>query len=627
MKIKLILISLICLMIIINPGIFAEEIDFTILHTNDEHSEIVPHSPYLDAIQGDEDTSYGGLARLAGAVQDIRAERENTLLFSGGDIIGGTPFSWLSSQGYGPEISIMHQIGYDGIVLGNHEFDYGIETLIDFFDYAGYPETLEETTILGSNIYSPENYQFQDYYKQEEIIEIEGLKIGLFGLIGRDASSIAPDPGELEFEDPIVEAENRIENLKARDADLIIALTHSGLNEDKELAEEFSDLDIIIGGHSHDLLREPVTINNTDIFQAGEYLEYLGIIDLKYNIEENHLRIESYELLKLDSNIEEDQNIQEEIDYYIEVLNQLIAEETGGRFNDIKEPIARTDIPIQKEPYGAENPMGNYVTDAIRIIADGYLEEDVDIAFLGNGQIRGELIPASNTGDLALYDLIKPATMGTGPENNYGFPLVGAYLTGEEVITLLEVAALVPEVQEDRHFIQFSGLRYSYNPENTVLFNIPFIDFPVPTTNAVLSAEKYTGDGFQPEDSNEYETFVEDELYYLVTDSHMLSLISLAEETIPWLDLKPRDSAGEPMEIEDIDQYIIQGEYGNLKTWEAIIEYAESFESGDQIPEIPDYYQASTGRINEVESVSYNQVIIIILAIIIGSIAFFKIKA
>ncbi|MBF8436328.1 bifunctional metallophosphatase/5'-nucleotidase [Halanaerobiaceae bacterium Z-7014] len=627
MKIKLILISLISLMIIMNPGIDAEEIDFTILHTNDEHSEIVPHSPYLDAIQGDEDNSYGGLARLAGAVQDVRAERDNTLLFSGGDIIGGTPFSWLASEGYGAEISIMNQIGYDGIVLGNHEFDYGVDILIEFFDYAGYPQTLEETTILGSNIHGPENYQFNNYYRQEEIIEIEDLKIGLFGLIGRDASSIAPDTGQLEFEDPIVEAENRIENLKDQDADIIIALTHSGLTEDKELAEEFSEIDLIIGGHSHDLLTELIIINDTKVFQAGEYLEYLGVIDFNYQFAENQLIMENYELVELDSNIEEDPNIQGEIDYYIGALNQLISEETGGRFDDIREPIARTDYPIEKEPYKSEHPMGNFVTDAIRLISDQYLEEDVDIAFLGNGQIRGELIPATNTGEIALYDLIKPATMGTGPENNYGFPLVGAYLTGEEVITLLEVAALVPVVQEDRHFMQFSGIRYSYNPENTVLFNIPVLDFPVPTTNAVLSAENYTGDGYQLEDSNQYETFDEDELYYLVTDSHMLSLISLAEETIPWLDLKPRDSDGEPMVIDEMEEYLIQGETGNLKTWEAIIEYAESFESGDQLPEISDYYQASSGRINEVDSLSYSQVILIILAIFIGAIALFKLKA
>ncbi len=89
------------------------------------------------------------------------------------------------------------------------------------------------------------------------------------------------------------------------------------------------------------------------------------------------------------------------------------------------------------------------------------------------------------------------------------------------------------------------------------------------------------------------------------------------------LDLKPRDSEGEPMEIDEMEKYLIQGETGNLKTWEAIIEYAESFESVDELPEISDYYQASSRRINEVDSVNYGQIIIAVLAIFIGAIALF----
>jgi len=698
----------------------AEEISLTILHTNDEHSEIIPHSPSLDYGQ-EIDRSIGGMARLAGAVNQIKADRKSpVLLFNAGDFIGGTPFSWLASRGIGAEIAIMKEIGYDAVVPGNHEFDYGVEVLQEYLDYAGYPESHEETAILGSNIISPEGYFFQDYYLEEKIIELEELKIGVFGLIGEDAGAIAPDPGQLEFADPYETAARKVEELQSAGADLIIALTHSGLAEDKKLAGEVAGLDLIIGGHSHHLLEEPRQVDDTLIFQAGAYLEYLGVLDLVYDTGEKKIAAIDYRLVKLDADIsstgedaslgdapvgeepidyapveegpveyasdeyasvrdlpvdnspdeyasvrdapdkeasdkdasleyspedvtpvkeasdeyeyasvedapdKESPEISEMINHYSSKLNQLIAEITGGEFGEITAPVARSDFPLRKEPYAGENQMGSFVTDAMRIIAQEELGEEVDIAFQGAGQIRGSLIPDSEQGRIALYDMISPASMGKGPGDNFGFPLVTAHLTGAEVETLLEVAAFLPQVAESRHFIHFSGLRYSFNPENAVLFDIPILDFPLLTTRAVTSAEIFTGRGKQTENDEDYEAFEEEKLYRLVTDSHMLAQISLVESFVPWLDLKPRDEEGNVIDVDDIKAMTIpydkefgeENNTGNLKVWQAVVRYADSFE-GEDLPEIPAYYAASEGRITETTGLSYRTVLLTALLIVI----------
>ncbi len=664
----------------------AEEVKLTLLHTNDEHSEVIPHTPVLDFGSNFEnsekrgDKSRGGMTRLARAVNDIRRECAESgrpvLLFSGGDIIGGTPFSWLASEGRAAELNLMQDIGYDGIVIGNHEFDYGVDVLKKYLQDAGYPEAHNKTAFLASNIEPGGEEKFADYYRQEEIIflaekrrelqeiqsqsekglkylrdEIAGekeaktegntkgivktydsdgsgnsddnddIKVAVFGLIGEQAFSIAPDTGELEFRDPADTARELVDEFEDRGAHITIALTHAGLEEDKELAEEVEGLDIIVGGHSHDVLASPKRAGDTYIVQAGAYLEKLGRMDISLNPETDEIFIDNYELIDLDRDIPPCPEISERVDGYIEELNELMLDVSGGQIEDVKSPVLRSDFSLKKEPYTGENSMGNFVTDAMRFEAQRELGEEVHIAFQGNGQIRGEIFPGGSKGEITYYDLISPVSLGKDPEDNFGFPLVTAHLKGEEVETLLEVAAFIPQVESDKHFMHFSGLRYSFDPDNAVLFTLPFVDVPVIPLRAVEKAELYTGEGLQTEEDGDFEEFAEDKLYRLVTDSHMLSQISLVESIIPWIDLTPRDEEGNPLDFDNMENFFVSDadEEGNLKVWQALINYIEKFNQVDReeedIPKIPAYYAFTHGRINTVDAASLRLKVIILIAI------------
>ena len=233
----------------------AEEFYFTILHTNDEHAALIPHSPTTDFRPEVSDPAMGGFARLATAVQEIRAERaavgEPVLLLNSGDFIGGSPYSWLVPKGFAPELTIMQKIGYDAVIIGNHEFDYGTEVLARYLQTAGYPDAHDLTVVLAGNAVVPKDHIIakQQLFQRTQIIELEnGLKVGLFGLMGKAAQDVAYDYEPLEFSDQVETARDLTAQLIAKGADVIVAMTHAGVEEDRALARAVSNLHVIVGG-------------------------------------------------------------------------------------------------------------------------------------------------------------------------------------------------------------------------------------------------------------------------------------------------------------------------------------------------------------------------------------------
>ncbi|HHW73625.1 MAG TPA: hypothetical protein GX744_00005, partial [Firmicutes bacterium] len=127
------------------------ELWLTVIHTNDEHSAVIPHSPAVDFYPDLPNKTIGGYARLATAVERIReqkaAEGEPVLLLSAGDFTGGTPFGWLVPEGIPAQIKIKQLMGYDAVAIGNHEYDYGTDLLARYLKAAGYPEANKKTTL------------------------------------------------------------------------------------------------------------------------------------------------------------------------------------------------------------------------------------------------------------------------------------------------------------------------------------------------------------------------------------------------------------------------------------------------------------------------------------------------
>jgi len=597
------------------------EVYLTILHTNDEHGALIPHSPTVDYHPYREDPTIGGYARLATAVNEIRNEKlangEPVLLLSAGDYIGGSAYSWLIPEGYAPEINIKQAIGYDAVVIGNHEYDYGPDILAEYFMEAGYPDAHDQTVVLASNTAAPPEHPLKanDLYRENELIELDnGLKVGLFGLIGKQAVSYTTANEPVQFEDQHETARQMVEQLKSEGAQLVIAITHSRVEEDVDLALDVDGIDIIVGGHCHTALYEPIIENDTIILQAGSLLEYMGRLELAYNPETEELRIMNEVndrpfLIRLDHSIPLDPDINEMIDTYTEVLNQFLSEKTGGQFEQILDTVVISDYVIPNDPPLQESPFGNFVTDAMRLVTEEKTGRQIDVAIQANGSIRGSLEPGTMPhalGQVSVYDLTELIGLGFGPDGTAGYPIVVAYLTGDEIRRALEVAVLLAELMGDTYFLQFSGLRYDYNPQNAVFLTIPFLDLPVPTTRAVTSAEIYTGDGIQGFDDQLYEPveWGDQELYSLVTDSYILSFLPMVGEMLPQLDIVLKDVEGKPLAEDQLDELIVYIDDSELKVWRTVLEYAARQPEGDSgLPEIDPYYASGAERINQVQTV------------------------
>jgi len=257
-----------------------EAIRITILHTNDWHSRIEPFAADDKQFAG-----LGGAAARSALIKKIRSEEKNVLLLDAGDIFQGTPyFNFFEGE---LEYKIMSEMGYDLATLGNHDFDNGIEGIINQMRYAKFE-------FVNAN-YDFSNTLLSDKVKPYKVINKNGVKIGVFG-VGIELKGLVPDElyGNIKYNDPI-EAANRISaELKTKHkCDLVICLSHLGYKyandkvSDITLAQKTQNIDLIIGGHTHTFLPAPVKQKNLQgkevlINQVGWAGINLGRIDYTF---------------------------------------------------------------------------------------------------------------------------------------------------------------------------------------------------------------------------------------------------------------------------------------------------------------------------------------------------------
>lgn len=585
-----------------------DTVRFTILHTNDEHSILMP-IPMVDYHPEYENPTYGGFARLATKVKEIRelksSENEPVLLFSGGDIFGGSPFAWLILNDEAPEIKLMQHIGYDAMVVGNHEFDYGPDVFASYLNLAGYPGSHDKMKVISSNIEIPDSHALNDAeIKRTSIFELEnGLKVGVFGLLGKDAVSVAPLAEPVTFSEQHETARKYVHQLREDGADVVIAITHSGVAEDRALAEDVDGIDVIVGGHTHTALYNPVEVNNTLIVQAGYYLRYLGKLELEYNATNGQLTVlnernQNPFLIPLDSSVPEDPETAEIIAEYGERLNNFLMEFTDGTIEAFDQRVAFSEQELRHAPRYRETAVGNFVTDAMRIVSEEVTGERVDFAFQGNGVIRADVTPGTmewSEKELLFIDLATIAGLGTGPDLTPGYPIVSVYLTGEEIYRVLEISALLSQFLGNTYFLQVSGLRFETEPERSILFRIPFSGTPIPTYRAVFGAELFLGDGKQHADGPFRKLEKDDQLYHVISDYYVTSFMPMIGELLPNLELILKDKDGNP--LDSIDDAVVHKNGRELKVWETITQYAASFGDENTNSFLPESYTQTGKRI------------------------------
>ncbi len=581
-----------------------QTIDFTIVHTSDEHSMLSPWPlhDYHDSLPG---SALGGFARLAGLVGQLGESNKNVLLFSSGDFMGGSPHAWLITQGYAPEINIMQQVGYNAVTLGNHEFDYGSHTLAQYLKTAGYPQKHEKLPVVASNLDIPPDHPLNNAgLKKHTIIRLpEGIKIGILGLLGETAYSLAPTASPVTIIDSKEAAAKQVGLLKEKGVDVIIALTHSGLAEDRELADAVPGIHLILGGHDHHLLQAPEKRGETIIMHSGTYLRQASVLQLKYDRKTNKLSVNNEETAmpfvhQLSGDIHRNDGVHQTVESYGMLLDGYLEQITGGVINSHKTTIMHTDFPLRAERSMGETTIGHFVADAMRWYGEKTTEEKVDVAFQANGLIRGELVPGSmewSKGHIGFMDLASVAGLGTGPDGQPGYPMVSFYLTGKEIMALLEIAALLPQLMGSDYYLQFSGLTATYDAAKTTWGRIPFTGTPIPSYKAVVKAELY--EGVIIPQSGHFETIriEENKLYHVVSDHYLSAFLPLIGERLPKLGLVLKNKNGQPIQP---GAAIIRNDGRETKVWEALIYYGMSFEKNQNgLPQVPVLYRESPPRV------------------------------
>ncbi|NLK29355.1 MAG: multifunctional 2',3'-cyclic-nucleotide 2'-phosphodiesterase/5'-nucleotidase/3'-nucleotidase [Clostridiales bacterium] len=390
-----------------------------IIHTNDTHSRAIP-----DRAQGQ--MGFTAVSALKKFCENHGAE---VILLDAGDTLHGLPFANLVK---GDRIvNIMNLIRYDAMTPGNHDFNYGADTLKALSMMMDFP-------LLSANIkLKNENTEF---FKDHIVIVKNGIKFGIFGL-STPETSYKTNPKNVEnivFHNPISAAKEEVAELKAIGADFIIALAHLGVDEGSEytsklIAKEVEGIDLIVDGHSHTVFEEGFQVKDTLIVSTGEYIQNIGVVAIN-----PEGKIAGAGLVNQTIFTETDPAIDALIASYNKMQEELLTEVVGStkvELDGIREHV-RTK----------ETNLGNLAADAFRWKTGG------DLAFTNGGGIRASI----NVGDITKQEIVTSFPFG-----NY---IVTKKVTGEALLMALEHGVRIyPE--PNGGFLQVSGITFTMDPK------------------------------------------------------------------------------------------------------------------------------------------------------------------
>ena len=421
----------------LSAGAAAADYSLTILHTNDFHARFEPISRFDSGCSAEDNAAgecFGGTARLVTAVADARARSNNSILVDGGDQFQGTLFYTYYKGAMAAEF--MNKLGYDGMTVGNHEFDDGPEVLRGFMDAVSFP-------ILMSNADVSSEPLLADKLMKSTVIERGGEKIGLIGLTPENTDELASPGPNVVFSDPIAAVQAEVDLLTEMGVNKIIVLSHSGYGVDLEVAANTTGVDVIVGGHTNTLLGDdenaagpyPTMVGDTAIVQAYAYGKFLGELNVTFN-DDGVITEASGAPLLIDGTVAED------TDTVARVAELAIPlDEIRNRV------VAETAAPIEGDRSvcrAMECAMGNLIADAM---LDRVREQGIQIGFQNSGGIRASIDAGEVTMGEVLTVLPFQNTLST------------FQVTGETIIAALENGVSQHEEGSGR-FPQVSGMTF-----------------------------------------------------------------------------------------------------------------------------------------------------------------------
>jgi len=563
-----------------------------ILFTHDLHSHFFPY-PVLES--DGKLTTVGGYARLATAIKQERARYGGkTLLVDAGDFAEGTLFHTVLPE-EALEFKLMGVLGYDVITLGNHDFDFypdGLAKMLRTVKARGgpYPALVASNTEFSKDGAGDAELKkaFHEFPVREYVVvDRGGMKIGLFGIMGKDAAEDAPYAKPVTFIDP-VDASKRIVNIlrKNEKVDMIICLSHNGtrsqksISEDEILAGKVPDIDVIISGHTHTTLSRPLIVGKTIIVSSGSYGAYLGVLNVSFSREKG-AAVKAYNLVNMTPDVPEDPAVARHIKSFKKIVERHYLSHFNYRFDQV---LAHAGFDMEQLAYMYAHPgekgIGNLITDAFRHAvkkAEGPYYRHVHAAIQGLGTIRSSFV----RGKISVPDVFRVLSMGPGENNLPGNTLIAGYLTGKELKNFLEVHTSIAPYK-DAAYLQVSGITFEYNPYRVIF-------------DRVISVKVLDENG-------EYKLLDPGRLYRVVINSFTAELLSkIGEKSHGILSVQLRDETGSP--VQDMKTLMIhakgQSGIGGVKEWVALADYLTSFPDadGDGIPKVPARYRSSEGRI------------------------------
>lgn len=433
----------------------------SILFLNDTHGHLAPSAPRNSSLEGQR----GGIARAASIIGQTKMTKQNVLTLHAGDYSIGD-LGFITDFG-GTELMILKALGVDAMTLGNHEYDLTPQTLNTVLDNVFFENAIP---LLSANTdLSDEGVEGLRKYISPYIIKQYGeLKVGIFGMTTPETNLLSqPDPAIVNFN--IVEiATKYVDTLYNAGCNVVICLSHLGINTDYQLGTYVPGIHFIIGGHDHFRTDEPIVAvhpiiavpniypEKTYIMQAEPFYYSMGSFDV--TIDDGKVEILNFNIIDIDASIPEETTAKYYVDSQIsgveEVYGPMFSQQCGYISEDLDEFAY-----IMNEGF-VDTKVGNLVADAYRA------KTNTDVAIVASGS-TATVIPA---GSIVAADLYRAVGYGFNTENGLGFRIATFNLTGENLWMGIEtvVSSLSTEgiYIGDEYFPQVSGMKLYLNMNN-----------------------------------------------------------------------------------------------------------------------------------------------------------------
>jgi 5'-nucleotidase/UDP-sugar diphosphatase len=394
------------------PVAYGDEKEIRILYMNDFHGFAGEHKAFGS------DEVLGGVAYSAWRADALRKGRP-TILLAAGDMMQGN--NWANFFQGRPVIEVMNAMGFDAMALGNHEFDFGQGVLKERISEARFP-------VLCANVEGIAGI------KPYTIKEVNGVRIAIIGVVTQDAP-VTTHPKNvvgLTFSAPFTAAEKYVKELRHK-VDIVLVLSHMGLNQDMLLASRVKGIDVIVGGHTHSKLVNYMRINSTVVVQAWEHGLALGVLDLA---------VKDGKIANVKSHLEEINPAKMKKQPAVDAIVEKYEKQIDAVMD---QPVGEAEVDLDgKNVRLRETNLGNFVADIIREKAGA------DGAIINGGGIRTSI----SKGIVRVKDVYSVL-----PFDNY---IVAIRLTGRRIREALEHGVSGVEDEEGR-FPQISGLAFAYS--------------------------------------------------------------------------------------------------------------------------------------------------------------------